>query len=231
MRDKYKHIFFDLDHTLWDFETNSRSSLTELFNTLLAHKTDYSVSEFIDFYEKINHQMWADYSAGRLDKKSLRYDRFPRAFKEVGVTDYALAERMNEIYMKDTPYKTALFPQTREVLNYLGDRYQLHLITNGFEEVVHVKMTESDLWGYFKEVIISEVVGFLKPHPHIFQNAIDTAGALVHQSVFVGDNLVSDIGGAKNFGMDQIYFNPKKESHNSEPTYEISALEELLDLF
>lgn len=231
MTDKYQHIFFDLDHTLWDFETNSRSTLSELFNTFLAHKTDHSVEQFIDFYEEINHKMWADYSAGLIDKTTLRDDRFPSAFEKVGVKDVDLARHVNEVYMKETPYKTALFPNTREVLSYLGERYQLHLITNGFEEVVQVKMTESNLWSYFQEVVISEVEGYLKPHPRIFHNALNRAKAQVEQSIFVGDNLVSDIGGAKNVGMDQIYFNPKKENHESKPTFEIHSIEELMNLF
>jgi putative hydrolase of the HAD superfamily len=231
MRGKYKHVFFDLDHTLWDFETNSRDTLGELFSELIAHKTEYALSDFIEAYETINFQMWADYSAGKLDKESLRNDRFPYALNEIGIVEPALAVTINEQYMERTPYKKALFPKTREVLSHLGENHQLHLITNGFAEVVEVKMTESDLWSYFQEVVISEVVGFLKPHPGIFEKALDMAGALVGESVFIGDNLVSDIGGAQNFGMDQVYFNPKQENHDSNPTYEVSALSELIGLF
>jgi putative hydrolase of the HAD superfamily len=231
MAGRYKHIFFDLDHTLWDFETNSRATLNHLFSTLVADKTDHLVHDFIDAYETINHQMWADYSAGKIDKEKLRNDRFPHALQAVGVHEGALAVQINELYMELTPYKTALFPETREVLTRLGQDHNLHIITNGFEEVVHVKMTECSLWTYFQEVIISEIVGFLKPHPVIFQKALEIAGATKNESVFIGDNLVSDIGGAKNFGMDQVYFNPKMEEHNSEPTFEVSSLSQLINLF
>lgn len=231
MPSQYEHIFFDLDHTLWDFETNSRETLKQLFDDMVSHLVPKGSMDFIHAYEKINHQMWADYSAGKIDKTRLRFERFPQALEAVGLDDRKLGLEMNDIYMERTPYKTALFPKTREVLTELGDKYKLHLITNGFEEVVNVKLTESKLWTYFQEVIISEVVGFLKPHPRIFESALEITGAEKHQSVFVGDNLVSDIGGAKNFGMDQVYFNPKNEKHDAEPTYEVSNLSQLLEIF
>jgi len=228
---KYEHIFFDLDHTLWDFETNSRHTLNELFHEFVAHHTDSEALAFIEIYERINHKMWADYSAGRINKTHLRFERFPLALQELGLDNRKMALEMNELYMKYTPYKTALFPDTREVLAYLGDKYELHLITNGFEEVVQVKMTESDLWSYFKEVIISEVVGILKPHPGIFERAMELTGAQKESSIFIGDNLISDIGGARNFGMDQVFFNPKLVPHSEKTTFEISALSELKTLF
>ncbi len=227
----YEHIFFDLDHTLWDLETNSRETLNELFTEHeLTEKGIASPEDFIKEYHHINERMWEEYRKGLIDKETLRYARFHEAFQLFGINDKPLAERFGKDYVENGPLKTNLFPHTIEVLEYLQKKYSLHIITNGFEEVQHIKMKHSGIEGYFLNTITSEAAGFKKPDIRIFEYALKTADARVENSLMIGDNLEADIIGAREAGLHQLLFNPKGESHGEEITYEIKSLKELFDL-
>ncbi|WP_223649032.1 YjjG family noncanonical pyrimidine nucleotidase [Hymenobacter psoromatis] len=225
----YRHLFFDLDHTLWDFETNAHETLEQLFADYdLARHGLFTFAEFSSRYRDVNHALWRLYQSNKVTQKQLRETRFVRTLTRLGVAEADIPSDISDRFTDILPRKAAVFPHTHEVLTYLKDKgYQLHLITNGFEDVQHVKLASSRLTNYFEEIITSEHSGFLKPDPRMFAHALARAGATAAESLMVGDNLECDILGAYNSGIDQVYFNPDKRRHFAETTYEISSLAEL----
>lgn len=227
---RYEHIFFDLDRTLWDFETNSYETLSELsIKHKLLDKGITSVDDFINHYLQINEQMWDDYRKGLIDKHTLRYQRFQNTLLKFKIDDSALSEAIGNDYVAYSPLKTNLFPYTIEVLKYLNEKYHLHIITNGFEEVQHIKIKNCRIEKYFKHIITSERAGFKKPDVRIFQYAMNLANTNSTYCLMIGDSLEADIIGARDCGMHQVFFNPKAEKHLEEITYEIRNLNALMD--
>lgn len=226
---KYKHLFFDLDHTLWDFKTNSRLALAEIYQEFdLQVLSNVCESEFIEVYEKYNHRMWAEYRNGKMSKETLRVERFRQSLAHVGVKDKELSIAIGDYYVDHSPLKTALFPHAIEVLETLKQNYQMHIITNGFEEIQSIKMAHSGLNPFFDKIITSEQAGTKKPHPAIFQYSLKMAGAKPEESLMIGDNQLVDIEGAAKAGMDGVFFNPEYEKLIINPKYEIDDLNKLL---
>jgi putative hydrolase of the HAD superfamily len=225
---KYKHIFFDLDHTLWDFEGNSRITLGELFKYFdLTQFGIPSIQVFIQEYERINTNMWILYRNDEIDKPTLRNTRFIRVLEHWDIVNDSLAHDINERYLTEGPKKKGLLPNAIKTLEYLKKGYQLHLITNGFKEVQHMKLSGSGLLPFFKEITTSEETGFLKPDPRVFDIAIKGAGANKRESLYIGDHYETDILGGIAADIDQVFFNPNREVVEQKPTYEIEDLIEL----
>lgn len=228
---KYQHIFFDLDHTLWDFDKNAEETLNELYHSYkLSNLGLTSCDTFIETYTLNNHQLWADYHLGKISKEVLRETRFKKTFIDLGLTEEVIPHQFEEDYITICPTKTNLFPHTHETLGYLKAKYHLHLISNGFKESTEYKVVNTGLTPYFKNVFISEVIGMNKPDKAIFQYAIDTAKANVTGSLMIGDSIEADIRGALNFGMDAIYFNPHFAAVPHDVNLQINHLKELTDL-
>ncbi len=227
----YQHVFFDLDRTLWDFETNSHETLIELIDKYkLIEKGISSPTTFINEYYVINDVLWEEYRQGKIDKELLRFERFKRALDKYEIFDRKLIEDFGNDYVYLSPLKTNLLPHTEEILDYLRSKYELHIITNGFEEVQHIKLKNSGIDHYFSEIITSERAGYKKPDKRIFDFSVSLADTHVEKSIMIGDSLDADILGAKNAGIDQVFFNPNKEEHSEDITYEISSLKELKEL-
>jgi putative hydrolase of the HAD superfamily len=225
---RYDTIFFDLDHTLWDFKTNSYEALTELSGKYrLAERGIVSMDEFIEEYTGINERLWDDYRKGLIDKEGLRYERFYQAFRKYNIDDRELSISIGNDYTSIAPYKTNLFPKAIEILEYLYAKYPLYIITNGFEEVQHLKMKNSKLDQYFSGVITSERSGYKKPDAKMFEFSLRVANAKKEKSLMIGDSLEADVLGARDYGMEQVYFNPEARKHSEKITHEIKALEEL----
>jgi putative hydrolase of the HAD superfamily len=224
----YKHIFFDLDHTIWDFDKNAEETLHELYGTYnLKDIGLHSADLFIETYTRHNHRLWAEYHLGRISKDELREERFKSTFIELGVQPDLMPADFEDAYVKLGPHKTNLFPHAHETLAYLQSKYTLHLISNGFKESTEIKVKGTNLGGYFQNVIISEVVGVNKPDPLIFKHAIELAGATIEESVMIGDSIEADIRGAMSVGMDAIYFNPFKLERPADVPVQIHHLKEL----
>ena len=231
MKVPYKHIFFDLDHTLWDFATNSKIALRQIFaENQLAERGIPSFEKFYDKYVPINDRYWARYHNNIVTKEQLRHGRFHDSLKEFKINDAELAERMAESYITISPRMTALFPDAVEILGYLQRKYKLHLITNGFAEVQWIKIENSGLKPFFEHIIISEEVGTQKPDKVIFEIAMDRAATHADECIMIGDNYNTDIVGAQNAGMDQIFFNPTRQRKKQAVTYEIKNLIELKNI-
>ncbi|WP_295673938.1 YjjG family noncanonical pyrimidine nucleotidase [uncultured Mucilaginibacter sp.] len=228
---KYKHIFFDLDHTIWDFDKNAAETLVELYE---LYKLDGiglpGAALFIETYTRNNHQLWAEYHTGKITKTELRETRFRRTFIELGLHPDQVPLAFEDDYVKLCPTKTNLFPHAHETLSYLKDKYTLHLISNGFKEASTLKIGNTNIGQYFAEVIISEIVGINKPDPAIFEHALNVAGATKSESLMIGDSLEADVYGALNFGMDAIYFNPFNAPKPDDVPLQIHHLMELVSL-
>jgi putative hydrolase of the HAD superfamily len=225
---KYRHIFFDLDKTLWDFDTNSLETFRDLFKTYgLKRRGIESAEKFHTVYEFHNLALWEIYRQGKIEKADLNVKRFTLALEEYGIKDYELGRKMAMDYIHLSPTKTNLFPDTHRVLEYLKARYSLHIITNGFEEVQFRKLHHSSLSKYFTEVITSEDAGVKKPDPEIFNYALKRAGAGVTDSLMVGDDEEVDIAGAGGLGIDQVLVDFQNMVPGSKATYRIRSLDEL----
>lgn len=227
----YKHIFFDLDHTLWDFDRNSSECLVELFDTFrLADVGIVSCEEFSRQFIAINRKLWADYDKNLIEHTYIRQHRFPLVFQSLGVDERAVHADLNAEYLKLLPQKPHLLESARELLDHLHGRYILHIITNGFAEIQAVKMNSSEIAHYFVNVVTSENANAKKPDPLVFQYAMDISGATVSESLMIGDNYEADILGAKSVGMDTVFYNPQGMVVDNKPTYDIRHWKELLTI-
>lgn len=228
---KYRHLFFDLDHTLWDFEKNANETLHTLYERHnFARFGTFSVEQFVSVYSDINHALWRLYQSNKITQQQLRDVRFVRALTKLGVAEADIPPTISAEFTDILPQKSAVFPYTHEVLDYLKPSYRLHLITNGFNDIQGLKLASSNLTHYFEEVITSEHSGHLKPDPRMFRHALARTGAIAAESLMIGDNLECDVLGAYNAGIDQVYFNPDKRRHFAQITHEISCLSELKNI-
>jgi len=232
MSGKYKHIFFDLDRTLWDFDNNSLDALGDLVIKYELLDQVKEIDNFIKVYRTYNDELWGLYREKKLVKRILRWKRFHLALLKFGIDNEELAKQMGEDYLKISATKRKLFPNTHEILDYLHKSYKLHIITNGFEEVQHLKLSNCNLDKYFDKVITSEKVEAHKPKPIIFEYALREANALVEESIMIGDDYRVDIEGAMNVNMDQVFFNPNgiKPGTSSKPTFEVKSLIDIKEI-
>ncbi len=224
-----KHIFWDLDHTLWDFDSNAHDTLVALYHEFdLAGDINASVDEFIAVYKQINDRCWDLYRRGEMEKDELRTKRYKLTFEHFGSNNEAKAADLGWAYMKICPTKTKVMPGAFKVLDALKGKYQQHIITNGFKEVQGVKQSGSGLAPYFNVVVCSEDVGKKKPHSDVFWYAMNKAGAKPEESIMIGDGLQVDAIGAEKVGMKGVWYNPLRQRVEHE-VWEINHLEELLE--
>jgi len=224
----YHHIFFDLDHTIWDFDKNAEETLHELYGIYgLKELGLHSADLFIETYTRNNHQLWAEYHTGRITKNQLREARFKKTFLDLGMRPEILPAGFEDDYVRLCPTKTNLFPDAHETLQYLQSKYTLHLISNGFSESQGTKINKTNIGRYFQHVIISDVIGVNKPDKAIFEHALSLAQTTKDKSLMIGDSLEADVYGALNFGMDAIYFNPAGLDKPVDVPVQISRLKEL----
>ena len=228
MHNNIQHIFFDLDHTLWDFDKNSGLTFEKIFE---IHEVDVSLEKFLNVYEPINFKYWKLYREEKVTKQELRYGRLKDTFNEIDISlSDQLIDNLSEDYIAYLSSFNYVFDSTYDVLDYLNAKYELHIITNGFEEAQEKKMKASNLRKYFNTVTNSEMVGVKKPNPKIFNFAMDLANAKPEHSVMIGDSLEADIKGAIDVGMQALYFDYKNSEYND--SYQrITHLSALKDIF
>ncbi|MFN8244194.1 MAG: YjjG family noncanonical pyrimidine nucleotidase [Ferruginibacter sp.] len=230
---QYKHLFFDLDHTLWDFDANAKETLTDLY---LQFDLSATVSApFEAFYRQYLHHneiLWDRYHKGLITADELKWKRMWRTLLDFKIGNEELARALSARFLELLPTKKLLFPYTTEILDYLSQKnYTLHLITNGFENTQWSKLNNSGLGHYFTYVITSETSNSLKPKKEIFEFAMNKAGASLSESIMIGDNLEADIQGAMNAGMDSVFVNHIHATPHLQPTYTVYHLKELEDIF
>ncbi|MBN2892779.1 MAG: YjjG family noncanonical pyrimidine nucleotidase [Bacteroidales bacterium] len=229
---QYKHVFFDFDNTLWDFTYNSKESLNDVF--LKYQLFNYFV-DFEDFYEKYeenNTNLWNEYRQGLISKESLTFRRFSVILEKFEIPDSRnISQKINSDYLSLTTTKTKIIDDAYEILNYLKNKYELHILTDGFFEVQVVKLRTSKLSPFISNVITAEEIGFLKPSIELFQHALKSVNATKEESIMIGDSYESDIIGAKNAGIDQIFLNHNNRSDlEIKPTYTVTKLKEIIEI-
>ncbi len=229
---KYKHIFFDLDHTLWDFNKNSVKAMEIVYTSI--HCEAFEKVKFTDFYtiyKTFNDEMWAKYAKGLVTQDDIKFQRFQKTFLHYGVNDQLLMAEFSKMYIDILPEQTFLFPHCKEILTYLTNRsYKLHILSNGFEDVQLKKLTNTKIFSFFNTIITSERVGHPKPHRGIFEFALKQSGALKKESIMVGDSLDIDIKGALDFEMDCIHVNHLNKNLDPFANYTVFDLNELKDI-
>ena len=218
---KYKHLFIDLDRTLYDFDKSTHDTFLELFDKFGLYDRYVPFDRFFELYKENNVELWAQYREGKVTKKFLNVHRFDITFRVFGIHDRAFAGRFASDYLLNAPLKKALFPNVPEVLDYLQQKYTMHIITNGFDEVQKTKMEANDLNKYFVTITTSEEAQAKKPNKLIFELAFKKAKTKAGESIMVGDDLEVDILGAKAVGMDGIYCNYDKIPHNGLVDFEV----------
>ena len=217
-------VFFDLDHTLWDFDKNSGLAFDKIFK---LNNLNVDLKLFLEQYEPINLNYWKLYREEKIEKEVLRFGRLNDAFLAINMhIEKSVILKLSEDYITHLSTFNYLFENTFEILDYLTLNYNLHIITNGFDEVQHKKMVNSKINTYFKTVTNSEIVGVKKPNPKIFDYALQIANTNVEQSIMIGDNYEADVLGAINMGMDAIFF----DVNNMLLTDNIKQVDKLIDI-
>ena len=225
---KYTCIFFDLDHTLWDYETNSRQALEELFEShSLKERGVPDCTTFTSRFREINTKLWDQYDRNEITSDVIRKDRFKKILEPFGAHEEKFSEQLSDEYLTICPRKGHTMPNALSTLQYLSSRYKLVIVTNGFEEIQHIKLASAKLDHFFEHIVTSQKAGCKKPSPGIFQYALDAYTTHAHEAIMVGDNLIADMEGARNASIDNVFFNPDGIMHTSEVKHEIKDLKEL----
>lgn len=230
-KSKYKHLFFDLDNTLIDFDGAALLVLEELFIEKKIDQYFHDFASFYSIYSKINKELWHQYKDHTITKDAVKYGRFEQTLAIKEVDNPTLSKTLGDAFVERVAHKHILIPGCIEVLDALKSSYNMHIISNGFTEVQNHKLTGTGLNKYFDWVILSEAVKSQKPNRPIFETAVKNANAKKSESLMIGDNYDTDITGARNFGMDQAWY----VYHNGfdlsfKPTYTIHTLIELLQI-
>lgn len=228
---KYQCIFFDLDHTLWDYETNARETLYELYDTYaLSSKGVDDAESFYQQFRLVNLGLWDLYDRELINHDHIRIERFKQILGYFSAYAEKLSNDISADYLNVCPKKGNLMPYATEVLEYLAANYKLTIITNGFEEIQNVKLTSGNLHRFFDHIITSQTAGFRKPSKHIFDYAMNANGIKCNDAIMVGDNLITDMGGARSSSIDNIFYNPEKIRHDKTHTHEIDCLSALKNI-
>ena len=225
---KYNVVFFDLDHTLWDYDRNSVETLSDLYNNYNIQEIGgISLETFLKQFVKVNDSLWDMYNKGQISRETIRLERFERILHSMHIDIGNKTLEMSEDYIRPCPLKPHVIPHTFEVLDYLKPNYELYILTNGFDDVQEIKLDKSNLRSYFKGMITSESAGHKKPSKEMFEHALEISGANADETIMIGDNLKTDISGALNANIDAVFYNPHSKEHNHSPHYEITSLKEL----
>ena len=226
---KYKCLLFDLDHTLWDYEMNSREALSELYIGFALEKKGVEEAKFLQTFYVINNELWDKYDRGLLHRDVIRNERFHKILTALGVNDYDLSLNLSHEYISTSPKKKNLMDGCKETLEYLHRKYPMVIVTNGFDEIQSTKLSSSGIDHYFKSIITSARAGHKKPAKEIFEFALNEIEASASEAIMIGDNLLTDIAGAVSANIDTVFFNPNKIQHQTVVSYEIKTLRELMN--
>lgn len=225
---KYKYIFFDLDHTLWDFEKNSSQTLLELYHKYeLKNLGTFCENSFVEQFRKVNSELWRQSDEGKMDRETLRSDRFRIVCQGLGLNSDEISAGLGKDYVALCPQKKELLPFAMDVLEYLDKRYELYILTNGFKDVQVVKLNSAGILHYFKRIFTAEDAGTGKPGKEYFQHVLKELKADREACIMIGDNLKTDILGAQIAGIDHVYYNPGNRSYFMDVQHDIKCLSEL----
>jgi putative hydrolase of the HAD superfamily len=223
----YKHIFFDLDRTLWDFNKNSTETLTDIVKVFHLEDKVNDVNEFVSCFHFYNDRLWDDFRDGKMRKQLLRLERFRLLLNRYEILEKKTVEKISQYYLNTAPTKPALIEDCVEILNYLSLKYKLYVISNGFYDVQLTKIVNSGISKYLSKLYTSDRIGYAKPDKRIYEYVVRSLNAHKEDCIMIGDDFKNDIDGAKNADIDQVFYNPDKLDTPSQSTYEINKLSEL----
>lgn len=234
---QYKAVFIDWDDTIGDFHGAAKLALQEMYEKY--HLSDYFASheEFVSLYKPHNLELWDKYGKDLVTKEYLSFDRFfyplmhgSRVGERQEVA--ALAEQMSEDFLNMTTAHFSLLEGAEELVRYLAKKYPLTVVTNGFVEVQYEKFDKSGLRDCFAHIVLSEEVGCQKPNPRIFEEALRMNGLQAEEVVMIGDSWSSDIQGAINAGIDQIWIRKSNDPlpEGQSATYLVKTLSEIMNI-
>ena len=228
---RYKNLFIDLDDTIYDFSAASREAFMETYELLHYDRFFDSFDHYYSIYEPYNLELWHIYGKGKISKEELNIRRYSYPLEVVGVHDQELADTFCREALGRIPTKDKLIDGAIELLEYLRPKYNMYILSNGFKELQSHKMRTAGIDKYFDALILSEDIGVNKPNRELYEYALQKTGSKREESIMIGDMFETDIVGAANIGMEQIYFNPKrKESHTFAPTYMVDELLQIKDI-
>lgn len=224
----YKHVFIDLDDTIWDFHANAKLSLQEVYQNRELNRYFEDFEHFFTIYAKRNLELWEMYGKREISKEFLMVERFRHPLLLMGVDNDELAVQIGDEFLDILPTKTMMVPYAIELLDYLFPKYPLSIISNGFVEVQYKKLRSANIEHYFSHIVLSEAAGALKPDKRIFEYALELNNATSSETIMIGDSYAADIVGARNAGIDQIYLTQKNDSNHKKATYWVKSLEEVI---
>ncbi|MFZ4725230.1 MAG: YjjG family noncanonical pyrimidine nucleotidase [Paludibacter sp.] len=224
----YKHVFIDLDDTIWDFHANAKLSLQEVYQNRELNRYFEDFEHFFTIYAKRNLELWEMYGKREISKEFLMVERFRHPLLLMGVDNDELAIQIGDEFLDILPTKTMMVPYAIELLDYLFPKYPLSIISNGFVEVQYKKLRSANIEHYFSHIVLSEAAGALKPDKRIFEYALELNNAPSSETIMIGDSYAADIVGARNAGIDQIYLTQKNDSNKRNATYWVKSLEEVI---
>ena len=228
---QYKAIFLDWDDTIGDWAGAEHKALRDLYTHYHLEVLYPAFEDYLNAYKPYNLELWTLYGQGKITKEKLHFERFYRPIEGLRVTGYGLrdlAQEMGAEFLRLTNVYFSVLPGADEVVRTLAKRYPLTIISNGFKEVQYYKFAHSGLAECFVHTIISEEVGINKPQPEIFRIALERNGVTADEAVMIGDSYSSDIAGAKNAGIDQIWLHSGPTDETA--THIVSTLADVLKI-
>lgn len=227
----YKNLFFDLDDTLWAFSVNAHDTFEEMYQKYGYNRYFQSFESYYALYQRRNLELWEEYGNGKISKEELNRQRFLYPLETVGVGDVGLAKAFSDNFFAVIPTKSKLMPHAGEVLEYLSSKYNLYILSNGFQELQCHKMRSAGIDRFFKKIVLSDDIGILKPRAEIFHFALYSTQSDLRDSLMIGDSWENDITGARGVGMHQLFYNLNgRTTLPFQPTYQISGLKELMQI-
>ena len=228
---KYNNLFIDLDDTIYDFSAASEESFRETYDLLQYCRFFDSFEHYMSIYKPHNLELWRIYGEGKITKEELNRRRYSYPLEVVGIDNPELAATFCREALSRIPTKGPLMPGAIELLEYLRPKYRMFILSNGFKELQSRKMQAAGIDKYFDRLILSEDIGVNKPNRELYDYALQETGSKLEESLMIGDMFDTDIVGASNIGMEQIYYNPKeKQGHPFAPTYEVKHLLQIKEI-
>lgn len=224
-----KHLFFDLDHTLWDFEANSFDCLSDIYQEFNIASSGFSVVQFHSAFSEINKSLWTQLERNTIEQENIRKYRFQLTLKkldsEISTTE---SENMNAHFLAALPTRTKLITDCKEVLDVLKSSYSLHILSNGYAPIQLKKIQNGGIADFFNKVVTNDLANARKPSKDIFNYSLKETGSTIQEALMIGDSYEADILGAKKAGWDTIHFTEKDDPTENLSTVKIKHLKQLL---